>query len=403
MTKSPLIYYCHPGAGGRSLRRTLVLARELGEAFDVSLLTSEMFPPATSTHDGVQIIQLPKLGVNLDGKALDLKHSRKLKQQIVARRDFIIEKYLQLKPRVIVIEGFPFLGQMLAGEVLPLIERAKYGVQGESLVVCAADGIMVDDHKNPDRYYDRSASLLNKYFDLIVVHSDSVFARLEEFFQPAKALTVPIFHTGFLSATPDPVNTGSDKRDDFIIVSAADGLDGKPLFRAAIEAQRMLWNTLKIPMTIVAGDRLPETAWRQLNTLANDVPGLSMVRSVRNIREEIRSARWTVNQCGYNTAVDVVETGVPSLFVPSRAGRSKEQLIRAQKLVNWGAGRLLMPHHLNGASLANDIQQLTKFESRSLSFDCNGAAQTTELISEIVFGDNYLEMAADDLLDRPFH
>jgi predicted glycosyltransferase len=113
------------------------------------------------------------------------------------------------------------------------------------------------------------------------------------------------------------------------------------------------------------------------------------------MRETIRSARWSVNQCGYNVAVDIIETGTPALFVPCPDGHRLEQITRAQRLVYWGAGRLLMPQHLNGASLANDIHQLTKFKSREISFDSGGAAKTADLISEMVFGEKFASISAD--------
>jgi len=269
------------------------------------------------------------------------------------------------------------------------------------LVVCSTDGILATDRPTRVNHDDETVSLLNRYFDLITVHTDSTFARLEEFLRPADMLATPLFHTGFVSPQAE-VRAGSDDNDDgAILVSAGDGFHGSDLFRAAIEAQRTLWHSLKVPMTIVAGERLPDTTWRQILSLAKDVPHLTLKRSVNSMREAIRKARWSVNQCGYNVAIDVIETGTPALFVPCANGHRLEQITRAKRLVYWGAGRLLMPHHLNGASLANEIQQLTKFESRAVSFDLNGAARTADLISESVFGENFASLSADDPILRP--
>jgi predicted glycosyltransferase len=144
---------------------------------------------------------------------------------------------------------------------------------------------------------------------------------------------------------------------------------------------------------------MPETTWRQLKSLATDVPGLTLTRTGDSLRPHIRAARWSINQCGYNTALDIIETGTPSLFVPDRGAKRLEQLVRAKRLVYWGAGHLLMPHHLNGASLANEILQLTKFAPRKISFDMDGASKTAELISEIVIGEKFVSMLADDSSD----
>lgn len=87
--------------------------------------------------------------------------------------------------------------------------------------------------------------------------------------------------------------------------------------------------------------------------------------------------------------------------MPCHDGHRLEQITRAQRLVYWGAGRLLMPQHLNGASLANEILQLTKFESREIIFDFDGAAKTAELISESVFGDKFASSSAEDSVLLP--
>jgi predicted glycosyltransferase len=53
-------------------------------------------------------------------------------------------------------------------------------------------------------------------------------------------------------------------REDRILVSAGDGLFGGALFRAAIDAQRVLHPVSGRPMKIVAGPRLPENDYLQL-------------------------------------------------------------------------------------------------------------------------------------------
>jgi predicted glycosyltransferase len=401
MKNGTLLYYCRWGGGGEALRRTLAIAHHLSDWFDVTVLANEPPPPDTHGVASVRIVLLPEMDNNPETLPAGFDHSARQLEQSVARRDRILATFLMVKPRVVIIESFPLSQRLLAGEVLPLIERAKAAVHGEALLVCSTDGILASNRPNREDYDDESASLLSRYFDLITVHTDSTFARVEEFFRPADALATPLYHTGFVSPQAEARAESSDNDDGVVLVSAGDGLHGRDLFRAAIEAQRTISHSLDLPMTIVAGERLPETEWRQITSLAKDVPQLTLKRSVNNMREAIRNARWTINQCGYNVAVDIIETGTPALFVPCSDGHRLDQITRAQRLVYWGTGRLLMSHHLNGASLANEIQQLTKFQSREVSFDLNGATRTAELISENVFGENFASLSVDDPILRP--
>jgi predicted glycosyltransferase len=110
------------------------------------------------------------------------------------------------------------------------------------------------------------------------------------------------------------------------------------------------------------------------------VAGAEVVRIVDCMRAEIAKARCSVSQCGYHTALNAISTLTPSLFVPCQQSQRAEQIVRAQRLVYWGAGRLLMPRHLNAASLTNDIYQLLQLEPRKVRFDLDGAANAAKLI-----------------------
>ena len=107
---------------------------------------------------------------------------------------------------------------------------------------------------------------------------------------------------------------------------------------------------------------------------AEGIENIEVVRIVDSMRAEIAKARCSVSQCGYHTALNAISTRTPSLFVPCEDSQRGEQTVRAQRLVYWGAGRLLMPRHLNTASLTNDIYELLQLQPRKVRFDMDGAA-----------------------------
>jgi predicted glycosyltransferase len=382
------------------LRRAMEVARKLSETFDVTVVLGDAGPGDVEIPKGIETVLLPALGMDLDTNVVDIARSQDLRDRIVARRDAMIRVFERLKPRVVAIENFPFNQHGLRGEILPLVERARNGVYGESLVVCMTDGILIGGVEKEESRADMAAELLDRYFDMVVVQSDPVFARLEEFFQPRNTLHTPLYHTGFVTREADDAPVTEDMALDTILVSAGDGEYGGPLYSAAIEAHKILRPTLPRPMKIVAGEKLPEDDWQELLSLGDNVKDLIIERTVPDLRSEMASASWSVSQCGYNTAVNAIRTRTPSLFVPSGNGKRQEQLVRAQRLVYWGAGRLLMPHHLNGVSLANEIQQLTKFEPRKIYFDLNGAANAAHLISQVVYHNDYTAVSARPSTDN---
>jgi predicted glycosyltransferase len=379
MKNSALIYCCRSEKHIGNLHRVIGLAAKLNESFHVTILLDEDTPVFVDIPPSVKLVYLPALSVDPDSNVFALDQSEQLKDRIILRRDVILGEFERLKPRVVIVDNFPFHQHRLRGEVLPMIERARNGVYGEAIVVCTTDSIMVDESAKGEANADAAAAMLDKYFDLVAVQSDPVFARLEEFFKPRNTLHTPVYHTGFVTADTPPRRAASP-RGDRILVSAGDGRYGGTLFHAAVEAQRVLHPMSGRPMKIIAGPRLPEVEYRDLLDQAAGVEGVTVTRVVDNLCDEMSRAGYSVSQCGYSTALNAITTRTPSLFVPCPDGQRREQLVRAQRLVYWGAGRLLLPRHLNAASLANEISQLLHLPPRNIRFDINGAANTVNLI-----------------------
>lgn len=379
------MYCCRSGKRSGNLRRTIEVARKLSDSFDVTVLLGDAIPARIEFPDNIETVQLPSLGVDPDTNVFDIRRSQELRDVIIARRTVLIREFERLKPRVVVIEDFPFRQHALRAEVVPLIERARNGVYGDALVVGMTDGILADDVEREDAYRDDTARLLDKYFDMVIVQSDPVFARIEEFFQPRNVVHVPVYHTGFVSFGDGAQPADPAIGPDTVLVSAGDGEHGGPLYRAAVEAHKILGSTLLLPMKIVAGQGLPEDEWRDLVARSADSPDLTVERTVPDIGAALTAARWSVSQCEYSTAVHTMQTRTPSLFVPAGNGDRHAQIVRAQRLVYWGAGRLLLPQHLNGASLANEINELMRFQPRRMHFDLNGAVNAANLIYQAAY------------------
>jgi len=379
------MYCCHSDRHAGYLHRSIEVARKLSETLDVTILLDDETPEIVHVPESVNLQFLPALPVDPDSNVFEFDRSEQLKASIIARRDAILSEFERLKPRVVIIDNFPFNQQRLRGEVLPLIERAHNGLVGESLVACTVDSIMVDESPAGEYRADKAAALLNKYFDLIIVQSDPVFARLEEFFKPKNILHTPIYHAGFVVPEPGELPVGDQGKGDEILVSAGDGRHGGVLFRTAVEAHSVLWPVSQRPMKIVAGPSLPEDEWRDLLVRTKGMDGIIVTRLVDDLRAEMAWSRCSVSQCGYNTAQNAITTQTPSLFIPCQESQRREQIVRAQRLAYWGGGRLLMPHHLNSASLIHEINQLLQFQPRKIRFDTDGAANAANLINRALY------------------
>jgi hypothetical protein len=129
MKKNALMYCCRSDRNSGHLHRSIEVARQLSETHDVAVLIDDNMPVQIEVPKSVQLIHLPTPS----------------NEAIIARRDAILSEFERLRPRVVIIDGFPFSQQQRRGELLPLIERARNGIYGESLVVCTTDGIVIDE------------------------------------------------------------------------------------------------------------------------------------------------------------------------------------------------------------------------------------------------------------------
>jgi predicted glycosyltransferase len=121
-----------------------------------------------------------------------------------------------------------------------------------------------------------------------------------------------------------------------------------------------------------------------LRAAAAAQPGLEAVRAVDDLAAELASARASISQCGYNTALELLWARVPALVVPYGAPGEDEQRRRAARLLRAGAVRTLHPRRLSGHTLARELPALLEFEPRPLELGSDGAEATAEALAGLV-------------------
>jgi len=373
----PVLLYCRsesPGVG--KMLRCLMLARSLSRQFQVVIVDYYPLPNGIEAPAGVEILQMPGGDSSKTGDRRTL---------ISKQREFIVQQYTRLNPKVVLIDTFPFSDGGDNSELPAMLEAAKAGSGDSALVLCSLPDIRPGNGRGLQKEDRQTAELLDRYFDAVLVHSDPIFSCLEETFRPTRGLKTPVIYTGFLSPGRGTI-CPPGAREKRVLVSAGGGTSGGSLFRTAVGAHELLWEAEQLSMTIVTGPMLHKREFQELLWLSRHSQALTLKRTVPNIGLEMKKVRWSVSQCGYSTAVETISSGVTPLFAPSKEKRCAEHLERARRLVHWGIGRLLVESHLNAVSLANELLQLIKFEPRDSNFDMNGFANTVSSIDRLISG-----------------
>lgn len=364
------------------LVRSLALAESLAERFRVMLLNGGRLPKGVVIPAGVQVINLPPLGIDESNQLVSHDKRISVERALDRRKKMIRTCFDNLRPAVVLLELFPFGRKKFAGELRPMLEAAR-SEGTRSLVICSVRDILVSQKLNQQKHDDRAAMLANQFLDLVLVHSDPSFAHFEESFHSTIPLKVPVMHTGFVVPRSAPAASGERFRKR-IVVSAGGGLVGEPLLRLAIAAFSHLETDPEIEMKIVAGPFLPDDTWNALKALAHGKTQLKVVRYVPNLCDELRTAAVSVSQAGYNTCLDILRAGVPSLLVPFSRGNENEQHKRAVRLQKLGAANVLVQENLNSQQLAAAIRESMNCEVKKPTLDLNGAARATQIIVSMV-------------------
>jgi len=380
MSRPRLLLYCQHSLGLGHLARSLAVAEALSASFTVTLLNGGRFPIGTRLPRDVRIVNLPPLGHDDDYQLVSLDPEWSVAEAQAERRRRILA-VLELKsPQVLLIELYPFGRKKFEFELLPLLEAARAQRPSRPLVLCSLRDILVRGRRDQAGHDERASQRANTFFDALLVHSDPAFARLEDTFTPRTPLRVPVLYTGFVAPRAmEPLP--SEQRLPRLLVSAGGGMVGEPLFREAVSQHAALAERTGLSTTVVAGPFLPEPAWQWLQRAAAGSPQLSVVRRVEDLCAEMACSALSLSQAGYNTTMDIIRAGTPSVVVPYSAGREDEQSSRAHRLESLGAMRVVPTRDLGTGRLIDELVVLTGSRPSPVRLDLDGARATARVIT----------------------
>lgn len=377
-----LLFYCQHALGLGHLVRSLTLAEGLSERFDVVLLNGGRFPEGIVIPSGVRVVNLPPLGHDATFNLVSHDRTWSVEAAMRERPRIILHELATTEPAVVLIELYPFGRKKFEFELLPLLEAAHSMGVDRPRVVCSVRDILVGHRVDQARHDERASTLANRYFDAVLVHSDPQFARLEETFHPATALTVPVHYTGFVTHAA-PVESEPVQRLGRVLVSAGGGMVGEPLFGAAAGAHRRWHTEAGLTTTVLAGPFAPEPVWAWLQDEAARLDGFEAVRYLPDLRGEMARSAVTVSQCGYNTTMDILRARVPAVVVPYAEGGEDEQRQRAERLDNLGILRCVSPAHLDASRLAEAVMAAATSTPAPVTLNLNGREASACIIAEM--------------------
>ncbi len=385
-----VMFYCQHVLGMGHLVRSTEVVRALAENFSVLFVLGGEIPAGFDMPEQIQTLKLPPLKATPDFSTLQsCDPSRDLESTKAMRRDLLMRVYDHFHPDILVTELFPFGRKHISFEMLTLIERACCCEQRQKpLVVCSLRDILVarDDQ---EEYEARVCRTINTFYDLVLVHGDSNFQRLEETFRCAPDLLCPIEYTGYVVQIQH-ADIGSilleieQDTTPTIVVSNGGGQtpEGHLLLEGTLRAAAVLQGEIPHRICVFAGPFIPESVYMRLQELAKPLSNVSLTRYTPHLSSFLAQADLSISMAGYNTIMDILTAGVRALVYPFTGGGNHEQALRASRLAALGVLTALHEWELAPDQLALIIQSALTSSPTQIPFNNRGAENSSYLLRE---------------------
>jgi predicted glycosyltransferase len=330
------------------VRRNLAIAAAVVEAdADAAVLVAtsadevaEMtLPPA------VDVLKLPGMRKVADGRYAS-RRLRVAPAHVTAVRAAVLEAAVaSFRPSVLVADKHPLgLGGELRGALRAL--RAS----GARSALGLRD--ILDDGHRVRREWARHdiPALIAEHYDRVLVYGDAaVYDPLSEYAVPPDVRAMTRF-CGYVVRPGEVVRRAHAPRSrPVVLATAGGGDDGSALLRAFVDAAAgMPWHAF-----VVSG-RQATAAQRDALRAAAGAAGVTFRPFVPDLAEHLPEVDALVCMGGYNTLVEAIAAGLPTVCVP-RAVPRQEQLIRARRFHELGLVRLVEPGDLGRERLRAEV------------------------------------------------
>jgi predicted glycosyltransferase len=287
-------------------------------------------------------------------------------------------------PDIFVIELYPFGRRAFHFELAPILEGIRNGSLYGSRVVCSLRDILVEK-KDQVTYEDKVVDILNRFFNVLLVHADPNLVKLDETFSCIDDITIPIVYTGYVTPKTSP-QAGSRLRqqlgilsDDILIVaSAGGGKVGIVLLQPVIDALEHLDPRTPVHLHIFTGPYMPVEEFKQLTGHTHN--NVHVSRFTPHFLSYLAAADLSVSMGGYNTSMNILATGVPALIWPYPGDR--EQGLRAERLARIGAVSVITEKDLQPARMAALMNRvLGRRPQNNVFIDLNGSLNTARWLA----------------------
>lgn len=391
-----LLHYTHKQTLGHTTRSASLAAALCRRGAEILVLQGGVHQPFIHFPNDCRVMDIP---FPFDTRASFEAHA--IPTSAGKRAQFILRAAAEFKPDVFVTEFFPFGRLAYMPELLPTLRYLRK--KGTRLVSSVGYPLLID----LDRLEDKTFAALHKavfaLYDMFLVHTPDQLETpyiKETIRSPLLAssyaailenLKKKIIYTGYVF--PEPIMTGgtaltkTKTPSKTIVVSRGGGAVYSKIITTAIEAQRLINDQITTIIACGPATTSDEMAQFESCLTDSDKKRVILASHVDDLGEQLRHCQVSVSLCGYNTSVQLMRYGTPSVVVPYQNTHSKtstnDQIARAKLLQEKFSNIVLDYNTLTAHSLTDAIQkQISRPRPKPAPADWfNGAEVAARLLA----------------------
>lgn len=383
--------YSQDGLGLGHMRRTHLIASQfLGLCPDASVLTlsdsqlGQFFTPAPN-HD---YLKLPSIVKDGPGQWRAANLTLPFSEVSALRRELIERTVLSFRPQILLVDHMPH-GAM--GELLPTLAALRASGAETKIVLGLRDILDAPEVVQSRWKIEGAYDAVEQYYDRVLIYGMREVFDLAEQYRFSPRLADRLHYCGYVcesekqgaaelstgsravrsakhnagAALRRRLLTGANACAKLVVAMAGGGADAYPMMRTLVDALPAIQRRQHSFLVLITGPFMPLEMREDLKARAQGLP-VRIITSVDDTNSYLQAADLVVAMAGYNTSVEILQSGKRAIFVPRR-GPSAEQRTRAQLFAARGWVDMLDPDELSADTLAPLVVQNLSLGSTSIT------------------------------------
>ena len=353
-TAPKVLLYSHDTFGLGNIRRTLLLAESLADAYPAaSLLIVTGSPmihafriPARTDYIKLPCVTRPAA----DSYAPAYLDSRGA--EVAEIRGGVLERaILGFAPDLMIVDK---RAAGIGGELIEPLRALRRARAGTKLVLGIRDILDTPERTRLSLKRAHDMRTIARYYDEVWIYGErSVFDAVAEYGFP-EAVARRTRYCGYLKR---PTRRAvRDEGPPRVLVTTGGGEDGTELIETYLEGLIALPRSVALRTTVVFGPQMPAASRDRLLARFGALADVTFVDFDADLSARYASADLVVSMAGYNTVCELLSCAARAVLVP-RSRPVGEQLLRARLLAARGLFDIVEPDDLQPDRLMSAVLQ----------------------------------------------